>query len=312
MKRHSNQEHASIKLTLMIALFLTIAVNTYAVSDGVNGKSIMPVPGCLQGWLIDNTVKTFNPDNLYRHINGEAELFLLYGFKSLKTAVHTSKDNPDKSLAVDIYKMGSPLDAFGIYSRYRSPGVPDGKIGSSSFINDSQIMFHKGDYFIQISASGAVNPKQEEFIACAEAIEKNIPSGSSRPKELEMLNIPDVIPNTEIYISHSVLGYTFFKKGLVASANVDGDYVKIFVIFGGSKKESANMFEDYVKYLKGVDIKPQIDIKGNTTSLFTKDPLYKDVVIIRFDRYLFGATNVKDLKKINVLLDTIKTLVIQR
>lgn len=312
MKRYFNPEHARTELTLMIALFLIIAVNAYAVSDGVNGKSIMPVPGCFQGWSIENAVKTFNPDNLYRHINGEAELFLLYGFKSLETAVHTSKDNPDKSLAVDIYKMGSPLDAFGIYSRYRSPGVPEGKIGSGSFINDSQIMFHKGDYFIQISSSGAVNPKQEEFTACAEAIEKNIPGGSFRPKELKTLNIPNVIPNTETYVSHSVLGYTFFKKGLVANANLDGDYIKIFVIFGGSEKESADMLEDYVRYLRGVDIKPQIEVKGDTTSLSANDPLYKDVVIMRFGRYLFGATNVKDLKKVNVLLDTIKTLVIQK
>lgn len=258
-----------VTMLVFILLFSIFAVNTYAAPADMIVEHVMPAPGFSEGWTLEGKIKTFNPDNLYKHINGEAELYLPYGFEALGAAFYTSKDNPDKALTVDIYKMGSPLDAFGIYSRYCNPDSPEAKIGSGSFVNDSQLMFYQDRYFVQLSASGSMNPEPNVFIDCARVIVKNIPGGSSRPEELEFLNIPDIIPRTETYISQSVLGYAFFKKGLAARAILDGESVRVFVVLGESEKDASDMFMRYTVYLKGAGLQPQINSKKGSIPYHT-------------------------------------------
>jgi hypothetical protein len=257
-------------------------------------ENVFPITGFSEGWFMEGKVKIFDPDNLYKHINGEAELYLPYDFKTLGAALYVNKDNPDKALAVDIYKMGSPLDAFGIFSRYRDPDAAEAKIGGGSFVNDSQLMFFKDLYFIQFSASGSTNPERKVFIDCAMLIAKNIEGGSSRPKELDFLNVPALIPQTETYISRSVLGYAFFKKGLTAKATMDGKSVRIFVILGESGKDALDMITRYADYLKDAGVVPQFKKDAKNISLLALDPLYKGFVIRQSGRYLIGAANLTD------------------
>lgn len=295
------------RITMLIfALLSFFSVNIYAAPADMIVEHVMPAPGFSEGWALEGKIKTFNPDNLYKHINGEAELYLPYGFEALGAALYISKDNPDKALAVDIYKMGSPLDAFGIYSRYRDPDAPEAKIGSGSFVNDSQLMFYQDKYFVQLSASGSMNPEPNVFIDCAKAIVKNIPGGASRPEELGFLNIPDITPRTETYISQSVLGYAFFKKGLVARAILDAESVRIFVVLGESEKDASDMFMRYTVYLKDADIQPQINSKKGGTTLITLDPLYKGLILRQSGRYLIGVSNINDPSKGTLLIDRIQ------
>jgi hypothetical protein len=288
----------------VILLFSNLSANA-GLSDMQVEKTI-PAPGFSEGWALDGKIKIFSPEDLYKHINGEAELYLPYGFESLGAGLYVSKDNPDKAFAVDVYKMGSPIDAFGIYSRYRDPDAADAKIGNGSFINDSQLMFYQDRYFVQLSASGPVNPEQKVFIECAKAIIKNIPGKPSQPKELDFLNIPGVIPRTETYISQSVLGYVFFKKGLAAKATFAGDQVKVFIIFGESEKDADDMLNSYISYLKDAKVESQLAETSGDITFIAQDPLYKGFVIRRAGRYLIGASNFKDPLKGISLLDAMQ------
>lgn len=296
-----------IAMLVFIFLFSMFSVDAFAASADMTVEQAIPAPGFSEEWTLEGKIKIFNPDNLYKHINGEAELYLPYGFEALGAALYISKDNPDKALAADIYKMGSLLDAFGIYSRYRNPDAPEAKIGGGSFVNDSQLMFYKDRYFVQLSASGSINPEPGAFITCAKAIVKNIPEGRfPRPEELDFLNIPGIAPRTETYISQSVLGYAFFKKGFTARAILDGESVRVFVVLGESEKDASDMFMRYTEYLKDADIQPQINSKTGVATLITLDPLYKGLILRRSGRYLIGVSNINDPSKGTLLIDRIQ------
>jgi hypothetical protein len=291
---------------IAILLLLPFVVNVHAAPVDLPVEKVMPAPGFSEGWALEGKIKTFNSDNLYKHINGEAELYLPYGFESLGAALYISKDNPDMALAVDVYKMGSPLDAFGIYSRYRSPDTPEVKIGNEGFISDSQLMFYQDSYFVRISASGSVNPEPKASIDCARAIAKNLPGGSSRPGELNFLDMPDVVPRTQTYISQSVLGYAFFKKGLVARAILDNESVRVFVIFNESVGAPDDTLNRYVNYLKDADVQPQITRNKGIATLIARDPLYKGLILRQSGRYLIGVSNLDDPSKGVLLIDRIQ------
>jgi len=58
---------------------------------------------------------------LYGFMNGGSDLFLEYGFRDLKALEITYKGIP---FTVEIYKMPSPEDAFGIYSQHTFKCIP--------------------------------------------------------------------------------------------------------------------------------------------------------------------------------------------
>ena len=114
-------------------------------------EKLLPTPGFAEGWAMKEKIVTYTENNLYKYINGEAELYYPYGFKALATTVYVRTDNPETGIVADIYEMGSPIDAFGIYSRYRDPDEELVSIGTEGFVNESQLLFAKDRYFVRLS-----------------------------------------------------------------------------------------------------------------------------------------------------------------
>ncbi|MEJ2628983.1 MAG: hypothetical protein P8078_10545, partial [bacterium] len=67
----------------------------------------------LPGWQQVGEVKMYHSDNLWEYINGAADHFISYGFEEL-TYGDISKD--ELTVTVNVYDMGSVLNAFGIYT----------------------------------------------------------------------------------------------------------------------------------------------------------------------------------------------------
>jgi hypothetical protein len=255
-------------------------------------EKLLPSAGFSRGWALDGKVTTYTKETLYTYINGEAELYMPYGFSTLISALYTKQGDSGAALVADIFQMGSMIDAFGIYSYYRGPETEKVKTGSDGFIDESQLMFYKDRYFVRLSASGD-NPERDVFMSCAEAIATKIPGKSGPPEELALLKVPGLVPGSEKYTAQSVLGYAFFKKGLTADGSLSGKPVKAFVILDKSARDATNTFNKYFAYLKEKGGKPRLNKStGGTVTLVGRDPLYKGVLVRQSGRYVFGTTNL--------------------
>jgi hypothetical protein len=73
--------------------------------------------------VLDGKVKQYTAEDLYVYINGEAELYMPYGFEILGSAFYGKGGDTRSGIVADVYRMGSLLDAFGIYSNYRDTGA---------------------------------------------------------------------------------------------------------------------------------------------------------------------------------------------
>jgi hypothetical protein len=300
------------KMGRLLSVFAAaVLLTALFISSPANGagqpESPLPSQGFLEGWSMEGKVSTYTPENLYTHINGEAELYLPYGFELSWSALYVKTDDAKSGLAVDVYRMRSPLDAFGIYSNYRSPDSEEVRIGSEGFINDSQLLFYKDRYFVQLAASGESVPERKAFMAWAEGIAGKLSGSSTPPKELEVLRVEGMVPRTEKYVAQSLLGYGFLKKGFTATAVVDGMPVKVFVALDESSAASAETFDRYLRYLKEGGAQPVVKKDGETITLIGHDPLYKGMVVRQSGRYLLGAANLKDPPKAIPLMDRLQS-----
>lgn len=245
----------------------------------------LPVDEVMPGWRATGDPKEFSPDTIYDHINGEAEIYYPYGLRRALT--NTYSDGKD-SIVADVYEMGSLLDAFGIFSNYRSARSRPLDMGAEGFVDDYQIMFYKDRFFVRITVVGDPDSSAEALRTCAARIDKNLPGHDRRPVELNSLDVSGVKAASVRYIAESVLGYPFFPRGFVAECDHDGRTVRVFVIQTDGDDASAEAMEQYADFLSKAGATAARD--GDV--LTADDPMYRGVYLRRKGRVIVGAVNL--------------------
>lgn len=274
----------------MRVIILTLCIFLHTFSYAADITTLLPSKSCPKGWDIDGAKRVFTEDNLYDHINGEAEMYIPYGFKVMATAAYKGMAKPKNSLIVDVYQMGSRLDAFGIYSNYTRPDSPRVRLGVEGYMDKTLLMFYKDRYFVRITVLGSIT--REALLNCARAIERNIKGDAKHPAGLDVFKAGHIKKGSEKYIAHGLLGYKFLGKGLIAETNTKD--AKVFVVTGQSEIEISALLEDYRGYLKkeGIDLK---EYKGKgEIYLIGDEPLYKKVLLYHSGRYLVGIVRFED------------------
>lgn len=286
-----------VALIVAMATMLAFSIASGGLAGAADADNFLPAPGFLQGWALSGKIGHYNAGNLYTYINGEAELYMPYGFDALSSAFYSTGGDTASGIVADIYTMGSHIDAFGIYSNYRDPDAEKIKLGAGGFVDDSQLMFYKGRYFVRLSASGTVAGAKDKLVAAAREIDRKMPGESSAPGEVALIAFPGVKPDTVRYIAHGVLGYAFFKRGLTADMAIDGQTAKAFVILNKSPEDSSGAFLSYLEYLEKSGVKiDRAAVKGAAT-VTVNDPLYKGTCIRQSGAYIFGVTKLTDPRK---------------
>ncbi|NOZ60439.1 MAG: hypothetical protein GXO74_02050, partial [Calditrichaeota bacterium] len=66
----------------------------------------------IKAFTPESKAEVYDPENLFEYIDGGADIFLSFGFQQLQV-----RDFAFDSLqfTVELYNMGTPLNAFGIY-----------------------------------------------------------------------------------------------------------------------------------------------------------------------------------------------------
>jgi hypothetical protein len=289
------------RITLMILCLLAAPVAVFAAETDI--AKALPAPACVAGWPMDGKVALFDKDTLFDRINGESELYFPYGFEALAFARYANKNNPQEAFDADIYKMGSLLDAFGMYANYRRKDDADVSVGAEGTASSSQLLFCQDRYFVRLQASGTANPGADTFLACARAISEKLPSSTGRPRELEAFNIPAVEPKSVRYIAQSLLGYDFFRKGIMADALLNDEKLQVFLVLENSPEAAKKAFDHYGQYLKTSGKHVQLDRRQHGVFLKASDPLYGNVVAEQTGQFIFGAVRVKDVSGAQQLVE---------
>jgi hypothetical protein len=290
------------RISLLIILWMLQAPIAVCAVESDIAKAL-PAPACSKDWPMDGQPALFDRDTLFDHINGESELYFPYGFEMLAFARYQNINNPQAAFDADIYKMGSLLDAFGMYANYRRKNDVDVNVGAEGTASSSQLLFYQDRYFVRLQASGTSNPGPDIFLACARAISEKLPRNTGRPRELEAFMNAEIAPKSMRYIAQSLLGYDFFRKGIVADAILNDEQVQVFLVLENSSQAGRKAFDRYGEYLKTSDKNVQITRTPHRISLNARDPLYGTVVAVQAGQYIFGAVRVKDASKARQLIE---------
>jgi hypothetical protein len=277
-------------------LFILVAVLFIASPASAAEKALETLlpTSCASGWVMEGKVATYTPENLYKYINGEAELYLPYGFRKAATVMYVKPGSKGVGIVANILEMGSPLDAFGIYANFRSPTLEQIKVGAEGFLDESQLMFYQNRYFVQIEASGALTQADSLFRSCADAISRNLPDEKEKPRQIGFLKVTGTVPLTERYYAAGLLGHSFFGKGFTAEVMIGDTPAKSLLMLGGSEEGARRVFTEYAKYLTKSGATPQMSSDKGSITMHVIDPLYKGVVLRQSGHYVVGVVGLKE------------------
>ncbi len=187
----------------------------------------------------------YNPKTLYQQIDGGADLYLLYDFKSL---LHQDFKSGAAELTVDIYDMGRTENAFGIYAAERSPAYKFVAIGAEGYRDKGVLNFLQDRYYVKLSGSGAnADGLLDQF---ARLLAGRIGGTRTLPALLEKLPREHRVPHSEQYVRKDPLGHAFLAPAYVVTYAQAKQESKLVVSVANSAQEAQSRSEQLAKHFK--------------------------------------------------------------
>lgn len=202
---------------VLLAAVLLLAVAVPRAGAGDLRHPVLDALAEKGEWRLLEPVRTFGPDNLYEEIDGEAELYLPYGMERLTVAVLGRKGKPASEVRLELFRMASPRDAYGIWSQYRFPDQEVIRILSSEVIvSDMSADFFRGDTFVRIRSKSG-DGSRNDGIGIASEVVALLPGSGSPPEEAYVLEkLTGSISGSIHYQKQAMLGYECLAPGFEA------------------------------------------------------------------------------------------------
>ena len=244
-------------------------------------------------WTIYDKVMHFTAENLYEQINGRAEYYIAYDVIGMTFASFDKKTDSDYSINLSIYDMGTPINAFGVFSGERSFEFQRLELGRDAYRSGANYYIWHGQYYIQIVA---LDTLEELKYVGGEIAKKltNLLQDSGEPVwGLTVLPKTNRVPQSIQYFVVDALGLDFMRNTFTAKYYKGETVLSIFLSKKNSSKSAQrtlNKFIAYAKqYGKGIDFISKDNIK-----LVSCDMGDSYDVICQKDSLIAGVTGVEN------------------
>lgn len=201
-----------------------------------------PLPGSAAP---QGAASSYNGDNLYQYIDGGADIYLLYDFKTL---LHQNFKSGAADLTVDVYDMGNGDDAFGVYSSERSPKSRFLPIGAEGYRGQGILNFIAGRYYVKLSGSG---PNSDALLVqFAQLLSKRIGASRALPALLASLPRQYRIAHSEQYIKKDPLGHAFLAPAYLVTYEEGKQQMKLVVSVASSAGGAKTRAEQLTRHFR--------------------------------------------------------------
>lgn len=259
-------------------LLLFFAAATAAASD-------FPA---VDGWTLAGEVTARAPDNLWEYNNGAAEAFLAYGFKGLRYA---DLEAGEVMVTVEIYDMGSPINAFGIYSTECSSDAERVDIAAEGALAlPYQCLLLKDRHYVKLNLYKGELEK-DSAVKLLRSLAAALPGGDGWPAELDLLPAEDRVAGSLGYTREAYLGMSALRECVHADYK-DGEksYPRFIMLAESARARQAAWERMAAKWTAG-------ELKGRPV-LWKKIPYQGITGVVLTDKGIVGASDCADEKQL--------------
>jgi Family of unknown function (DUF6599) len=229
MRRTERHRLAGGTIVVGISLLLLAAgCAALPVKDGGDASLFSRLAA--RSWTATEPPRTFGPDNLYEEIDGEAELFLPYGFRELTVGFLRPAGNEKAEVRLEIFLQATPRDAFGVFSQQRFPDQEVADVGAAeAIVSDASLDFFQGPRFVRIRAASR-NAGRGDLKRLGRDVSALLPGTGDPPPEAEALRVPGLVDGSLVFHRRAILGYEVLAPGYEAKYRVPGTSATLVLI----------------------------------------------------------------------------------
>jgi len=129
---------------IVISMLLVFAA--VAEQSDIPSPAIAPPPGHKES----GPPEAFSPETLWEKINGQAEFYLTAGFVSLTSQLYEGIEDVDSMIEVNIYHMGSMLNAFSVFSLQRRDNAQAIDVAPFAYQTENTVYLVHGPFYVEI------------------------------------------------------------------------------------------------------------------------------------------------------------------
>ena len=228
-------ESASLWVAVLVVIALTVGC-----SGSAEPKSMAPFPrsGDVSGWRPSGEMQRFTQDDLFDYMDGEAEMYFVYGFQEMRVQEYASDEAGP--IRVEIYGVDTPVNAYGLFTFYRGGQLLDvGNEGDRA--RGGRISFWQDRHFVRVyPVMDAEEGVPQSF---ARLVATELPSGGSRPDLVGRLPAERLISRSERFfheklsldniiwiVNENVLDLSETTDAVAAAYDYDGVRTSLLIV----------------------------------------------------------------------------------
>ncbi|MCP2501862.1 MAG: hypothetical protein NCA08_09910 [Deltaproteobacteria bacterium] len=238
--------------TVFLAALLLLAIAVPPAGAADSGDPVLGALAAKGEWKLLEPVRTFGPDTLYEEIDGEAELVLPYGMDRLTVAVLGRTARPGSEVRLELFRMASPRDAYGIWSQYRYPDQEVLRVSpSEAIVSDTSADFFRGETFVRVRSKPG-DGSRNDVVGIASEIVALLAGSGAPPEEARALDgLPGRVSGSILYQKRAMLGYECLAPGFEAkfsTASSSGHYLLLPPAADGGAGRKARLARELPGY----------------------------------------------------------------
>jgi hypothetical protein len=267
---------------------------------------LLPKEAESPGWHAVSSPQFFEPENLWEYINGQAEMYIDYGFQLLVTLEYRSTDGA-RSMAIEIYQMKNPKHAFGIYVAERSTEDRLINMGVQGYLGENVLNFWKGQYYVKLTSFQVSSDTEKSLMMLASVIAAKVKGTYSEPKLFACFPTKNRVQMSERFIPKNFLGQSFLENGYRVEYESGGGSYQVFLVKTASSEKAEEAFAKYGDFLKSQNEKMSSSKKDDYQIIFGEGQ--KGQAIFQYGFFVGGVLNREDLSEAQrIIEETVQNL----
>jgi len=199
----------------------------------------LPGDNAVPGWTRQGQPRHFIPANLWEYIDGGAEAYLRFDFQEVVAVTYVNRA-AGLEIAADLYRMATPVGAFGIYAQELNPDATFVAIGGEGSFDGTAFALWTGSCYLKL-ASGKDHPELAAGLkALAAEVARRAGGATTRPPQFGRFPTAGLVAHSFKVVPKDVLGQNYLAGGFEAKYGAGkGTWTLSLVPFGAADQAKA-------------------------------------------------------------------------
>jgi hypothetical protein len=136
-------------------------------------------------WRLESKPESYQGDSIFAYMDGAGEVYRMYDFQILWVATYTNPAHPD--ITAEIFDMGIPQDAYGIFLHSRDNDTTSLGIGQGSAFHGGVLMFWRNMYYVNIVPEELTTEAENASREIGSMIADSIGEDGEKPELVDFL-----------------------------------------------------------------------------------------------------------------------------